>query len=531
MPRATVPAAHTMDHQVAFARHFARLLWLVLEDPDNIDEQKSSLRALVTTAQHGPLTLVPAGDGIGTGDPAQAPMLSGMGALTARMTEHGIGRVAAHAGASPADLLAAARLLASPRDFERSTAERLLDAGATTVHFSEHAAAATGVGLGDFDLVPDEVITAVVGGGRPRGGSVPVPFERGGGGGGTARQSATEPQGLDSLIAELTMAGDDGVLDTLDHVAEVAGTLQRDGKGLELCRLLVAVIRREQAAGTETRRYVAMNFRRMVSGQGLRLIAALLPRRVIPREDIELVLTRTAAEGADAVIDLLTHAQSATDRRAYFDMLLSLRAAIPALIHMLGDHRWYVVRNAVELLGEMSVADAERPVTALLEHEDERVRASATAALLRFDTSTSRAAVQGVLQSDDPAARQRAVTAIGARRAPGATSVLLRALAREEDAVVQRTIYAALGKVGSAEAVQQLLEAAAPGGGLFKRKPAAQRAAATLALGDAKTAEALAGLKALAEDREREVREAAHRAMTIARGGALGVTDVFKRQA
>lgn len=523
-----------MDYPVTFARHFARLLWLVLEDPDNTDEQKSSLRALVTVSQQGPVTLVPVEGGIRAGGAEQAPMVSGMGGLSNRLAEHGIGELAAHAGASPGDLLTAARLLAAPRNPGRSTAERLLDSGATTVRFVEPRKPASDTppapGLSDFDLVSEDVISAAVGPGRPKGGAVPTAPEVGVVAAPGQVEDGQHHGDTAGLIAQLQAVGDDAVLDALERVANAAAALQREGNAAELCALLVAVIRREERAGAETRRYVAMNFRRMVSGHALRLIAAQLPRRVLPKEDIEVVLTRTTAEGADAVIDLLTHAQSATDRRAYFDMLRSLRAAIPALTHMLGDSRWYVARNAVELLGEMNVVEAERAVVALLDHEDERVCASATATLLRFDTPGSRAAVQGVLQSRDPAARQRAVTAIGARRMPGASSTLLRTLVLEEDPAVQRTIYAALGKVASAEAVQHLLEAAAPAGGLFKRKSATQRAAAALALGDARTAAAMAALEELAQDRDREVREAAQRALANARRVGPEVTSVFAAQ-
>jgi hypothetical protein len=43
------------------------------------------------------------------------------------------------------------------------------------------------------------------------------------------------------------------------------------------------------------------------------------------------------------------------ERRVYFDALVSLRAGTSTLLHMLGDARWFVARNAVDLLGEMQV--------------------------------------------------------------------------------------------------------------------------------------------------------------------------------
>ena len=47
-----------MDYSVTFARHFSRLLWLLLNESANIEEQKAALRATVTVAKDGPVTFV-----------------------------------------------------------------------------------------------------------------------------------------------------------------------------------------------------------------------------------------------------------------------------------------------------------------------------------------------------------------------------------------------------------------------------------------------------------------------------------------
>jgi HEAT repeat protein len=107
-------------------------------------------------------------------------------------------------------------------------------------------------------------------------------------------------------------------------------------------------------------------------------------------------------------------------------------------------------------------------------------------------------------------------------------SLLLRALDEENDEAVQRTIYAALGKVASADAVQRLIAVAKPARGLFRRKSSALRAAATTALGEAATPAALAALRSLADDREDDVREAALRGLSAARRSREPqVTEVF----
>src|SRR5262245_57079616 len=55
--RGIAPLAPTMDFSVLFARHFARLIWLIRTQPDSVDDQKGALRALVTVAKEGAVAL------------------------------------------------------------------------------------------------------------------------------------------------------------------------------------------------------------------------------------------------------------------------------------------------------------------------------------------------------------------------------------------------------------------------------------------------------------------------------------------
>jgi HEAT repeat protein len=89
----------------------------------------------------------------------------------------------------------------------------------------------------------------------------------------------------------------------------------------------------------------------------------------------------------------------------------------------------------------------------------------------------------------------------------------VKALEAEADADVQLSLVAALGRVATADAVQRLIALAEPGGRLFNKKSTALRVAAVLALGEAKSPAANATLAALADDREKEVREAVARAL------------------
>jgi HEAT repeat protein len=78
---------------------------------------------------------------------------------------------------------------------------------------------------------------------------------------------------------------------------------------------------------------------------------------------------------------------------------------------------------------------------------------------------------------------------------------------------VQAVILAALGHQATEEAVTRLVKAAEPDGRLFKRKPTALRVSAVQALAEANTPSAIAALKKFLQDKERDVRDIAARAL------------------
>jgi HEAT repeat protein len=255
-----------------------------------------------------------------------------------------------------------------------------------------------------------------------------------------------------------------------------------------------------------------MTLRRLLRPVLLRGIAILLPRKREMAADLEAVLARAGAEGADAVIELLVEESLATDRHVYLDVLPRLQTGVPTLIHMLGDTRWFVVRNAVDLLGEMRVQSAESALLPLLQHADDRVRKSAANALINLGTTAGFRAVCVMLQAESPKTRAQAVMALSSRRDEKSTAQLRTVLEDEPDTEVQHALLAALGKIATPAAVDQLIRAAEPKRRLLERKPTAFRVAAIQALAEAGTPAAVAAIAVLRDDKEREVREAAARA-------------------
>src|SRR5829696_8204562 len=100
-----------MDHSVTFARHYARLIWLLLHESANVDEQKASLRAIVTMSKDGAISLTASGDAIAANVTAVPSALSGVADLSRQMSRHGIAEIAFDGGAAAAGVLGSARIL------------------------------------------------------------------------------------------------------------------------------------------------------------------------------------------------------------------------------------------------------------------------------------------------------------------------------------------------------------------------------------------------------------------------------------
>src|SRR5918999_2595844 len=465
-----------MEYSVTFARHFARLVWLLLREPANIDEQKAALRALATVSTDGAVTLTLSGpQQLAANGTALPGTLNAARELVLRLLGHDVREMHAEKGAAAADLLNAARTLAEEPTFGGDgpgATERLGGTGARTVWFVTGRPA-----ISAEKRAPTSRET-------PSSGSW--------GSGLFAHFAAkgTAASAKDAL-ARLDSARHGGALArALEDIVTLIENAVRENKVHVAAGAFAGLVQREGAIERqELRRPYMMAIRRLSKPLVLRAVASLLPREREWTEQCVAILVRAGAEGAEAVVELLTHARTEEDRQTYFKILLTLRAGVPSLILMLGDARWHVVRDAAELLGEMKAAEAEGPLTPLLRHSDERIRRTAAHALVQIGTRTALRAVQGAVSDTESAAevRQEAASALGRR--PGertSATTLVRALENEEEEDVQFAILAALGKVATQDAVNRLVKAAEAEGVLVRRKSTAYRIAAVRALGESR---------------------------------------------
>ena len=263
----------------------------------------------------------------------------------------------------------------------------------------------------------------------------------------------------------------------------------------------------------------------------LTLLAQRLPHSP-DRAAVLQVISRAGSAGVDTLLEQLLATDDALARRAYFDGIVAMDVSSPTLFELLHDARWFVVRNAAALLGEMNVERTDEALVPLLQNADERIRIAVARALTRVRTPKALLALHSAI--NDPVAEVRRLAAAayglagsagGGMRPPAAR--LAVALDQETNEDVALEMLAALGRLGSADAVQRLLRIALPGGETMGDRAGVgrdswQRVAALEALVRARGHAVLPAIEGLMQDSDRNVAAAATRLRATVQRGATG---------
>jgi HEAT repeat protein len=230
------------------------------------------------------------------------------------------------------------------------------------------------------------------------------------------------------------------------------------------------------------------------------------------RAELRGVLLALGAEVVTPLVRSLTAASDLSARRAYRDALVELdRVGVPLLEDMVGDERWFVVRNMVGILGEIRSADAPEHFARTIRHPDVRVRRETIIALSKFGGDEAVQQLIVGLGDAEPSLRSAAALGLGLTKAGTAVNPLIKRLGEETDQETVIEILRALGRIGDPRAVAPLADRAS-GGSLFSRVPVPIRVEAIRALGDIGGEAARTVLQRLMRDRNDQVREAALKA-------------------
>lgn len=332
----------------------------------------------------------------------------------------------------------------------------------------------------------------------------------------TVASSATQAFG------KLAAAHDDlAATKAADVLIAVLDTAEFRGEARVLEGTAAAAMTHMHTVGTGAGRLaVERVLRRLQHRSSLELLATRIPH--VPDRSLLLELLSRAGETiVDILVKQLIEATDAAARRAYFDSIVGLDLGGTLLFEHLRDPRWYVVRNAAALLGEMGVEQSDSAMLPLLRHDDDRIRVAAARALVRLATAKAINGLHVAIDDSNTEVRRIAAVSYGlSTSAAGAVrphaARLAMALEKETDEDVALEMLASLGKLGSADAVQRLLRIAMPqqaqtGDTSEKPREAWLRIAALEALVRARGQAVMPHVQSLTHDADAEVAQAAFR--------------------
>ncbi|MCK4508494.1 MAG: HEAT repeat domain-containing protein [Desulfuromonadales bacterium] len=241
------------------------------------------------------------------------------------------------------------------------------------------------------------------------------------------------------------------------------------------------------------------------------------------RNTLVQILTFLGSKIANRLMEILANESSAPKRKLLNEILARIgQAALPIIYEYLSDERWYVVRNAIAILGDIRNQGSLAQLTPLLQHDDIRVRRETIRALTKIGGNRAIKILLQTAAADDQELRRQAIISLGAIRAASAIPTLLSLLKKSDWSQraidLKKDTIRALGEIKDPEAIPELTKIISKKSWLHRQLNDELRTAAAAALGD------------IADENTRKVLEKAthDRTAAVARAAAHALKQLDK---
>lgn len=257
----------------------------------------------------------------------------------------------------------------------------------------------------------------------------------------------------------------------------------------------------------------------------LAFVADLLCERSLPDEQRQNCLKAVDAFGEPLAQRLMARLAEEGDqaiRKTLSEALVRQGSvALKAVLPFLQDDRWYVVRNAAYITGEIREPSTVEQLKPILQHPDLRVRREAIRALTRIGGTAVVGILLRSLQGDDADLRRQAMLSLGAMKNPAAVPSLIQFIQAPDWRVRQlegkKDAIRALGEIGSSDALPALAEIVDAQKFFYRARYNELRAAAVLAIGEIGGEDAVQFLEVLIDSSSQVLARTAGQALKQAR--------------
>lgn len=147
---------------------------------------------------------------------------------------------------------------------------------------------------------------------------------------------------------------------------------------------------------------------------------------------------------AEVLFAFMVRAGTGAERRRYFDAIVRLESGSAYLFAALSHPTWFVVRNAVALLGVKQVDGAADALARVMAHPDRRVRAAVAEAMARLPDDSATLGLHVAITDHCAEVRLAAWSAFTSPKRVPKPTLMNEALQHEPDHAVLRAVIAAV---------------------------------------------------------------------------------------
>jgi HEAT repeat protein len=278
-------------------------------------------------------------------------------------------------------------------------------------------------------------------------------------------ETPEQEKSLADLIARLAEATEDSsYMELAKELARKSEDVKRMRRFSDLLPVLTALQGQgaDDSRGRFIREYAMFTFEQIAGGSMTDFMLERLRSREYQEKDVLLnLLPSLGSTIVYAIIQQLCVADDLYARKILATALIRIgEPALPPIIAMLQDDRWYVVRNMVAILGEISIPSSIPALRKSSLHKDERVRKEVIRTLSRIKGKESEAIIIDLLQDRQMDIRRQAIASLGGIKARTAIQPLLQIALRSDfllrQTSLRREAITALGRIGDRLAVQPL---------------------------------------------------------------------------
>lgn len=275
-------------------------------------------------------------------------------------------------------------------------------------------------------------------------------------------------QQLQKVMERLSTCNDDDIYQMLIRQAVVCAdnllSLHEPQLLLPLIELLAGHAHDETRNETMRERAQFTIEQVVATGEVLRIVLELTERGSgVSKKALQAVIKAGGGGAITSAVELMGRTGNLKTRKTLSTVLGSLdEAAVPVLLDLMHDSRWFITRNICAILGSIANCAALAALTKCLHHPDLRVRKEAIRSLAQLGGHEAESAIIAVIRGADTALHPQAIASLGGMKSRRSLPELMKIVCSKDLFLTALPIkidaLAAIASIGDRQVTPHLVE-------------------------------------------------------------------------